>query len=342
MQWLTKIYKKATVLIKESRNEKIALLKKRMENMCLWDGVLAFNKRDDDAAIAWGLAGVAFGVSTAAGIWGSSIFILSGPVGWIALGLGFGLVALANIFTDSALEHYFKFFLLSDHQKLEIGDNSPMDYNRLIYKNKEILVDSDDEDIKNTLMHPEDALATLYDLTVCTSINYYVEQRKMIRAGRRGRSTGYYIHSFGITMNFNNFLQNTNQLEAKGIIVRHTWVGGMEATAKAFDLTLKDVSITTLKNTQQQQLSAIVEIPDEKMKQIKKNKDLEFVLAIRIGIDKKKNHYFPHKLRNKSERYIGAKFKLHSSIYASSGENSVDKKSLVFDTLANLKLNKTW
>ncbi len=66
------------------------------------------------------------------------------------------------------------------------------------------------------------------------------------------------------------------------------------------------------------------------------------VVAIRMRIDKSKNHYFPHPLRNKPERYIGAKFSLHSSIYSSSGKENIDKQDLVFDTLANLKLDKTW
>nr|BFF39927.1 hypothetical protein BACY1_17320 [Tenacibaculum mesophilum] len=299
--------------------------------MCLWEGIIAFNKRDDDAAVAWGLAGVAFG---------AAVFI-SGPIGWIVLGIGFVLVALANIFTDSALEFYFKHFLLSEHKDLPLGKNSPMAYNRLIYKKKETLVDSDDDNIKNTLMYPEDALASLHDLTVCTKINYYIEERQMKFAGRRGRSTGYYIHSFGIIMNFNQFLNDINQLETKGMLIGGTRrFNSVESNTEIFDLPLQSAEIKTLKDGQKQ-LSAIIEIPDNKRKLIK-HEDLEMVVAIRMRIDKSKNHYFPHPLRNKPERYIGAKFSLHSSIYSSSGKENIDKQDLVFDTLANLKEDKTW
>ncbi len=309
--------------------------------MCITDAVIAFNKRDVDASIAWGLAGVAFTVSTAAGIWGGTVFLLSGPVGWIALGIGLIGVVSANIFIDTDLEFYFKHFLLSDHKKLPIGNNSPMAYNRLVYKSIETLVESEDEDIKNSLMYPEDAIASLHDLTVCTSINYYVENMKMKFAGRRGRSTGYYVSSFGITMNFNHFLYDVNQLEVKGMIVRHTWVNSIGSNAEEFNLILKDAKIVSLKNGQQQ-LLVIVAIPYEKRKLIKDDKDLEMVLAIRVRINKEKNHYFPYRLLDKPERYIGAKFKLYKNIYTNSGENNTDNQNLVFDTLANLKLDKTW
>ena len=57
-------------------------------------------------------------------------------------------------------------------------------------------------------------------------------------------------------------------------------------------------------------------------------------------INKNKNHYFPHPLRNTTDRYMAVKIGLERKTFTLF--DSEEAEEFVFDSLANLKLGKTW
>ena len=71
---------------------------------CLRDAYEALQKDDFDATALYTSAGLVYGLS----------ILASGPIVWIAAAAGLGLLALASFLTDSALETYFKKFILGD------------------------------------------------------------------------------------------------------------------------------------------------------------------------------------------------------------------------------------
>lgn len=299
--------------------------------MCIWDGVLALNKRDTDAGAAWIGAGVAFGVSTAAAIWGSSVAILAGPVGWIALAVGFGLVALANIFTDSELEYYFKNFLLSDREAFDLRNGeTPMQYNRRLFASKHTLVDYDDKDIREKLMNPTDAMASLFDLTVCNNIAYKPTDLSP-RVGN-GHAAYRLINTYEIRINFNQFLQDKNQAEIVLLLLDDTVLESGDPSVYYPKTTNKIEKLAT----GQHQLISSIQIPETLTKT--RSYWYKVVIAVRLNIDDSINRHFPYPLQHQGERYMGARLSLKRGMHGrGSGE-----KELKFGPLHYLKNHDTW
>ncbi len=250
-------------------------------------------------------------------------------MGWIALGIGFGLVVLANILTDSDLEYYFKHFVLCEKTKFDLDSNeSPMQYNRRIFKKRATLVDYSEDDIRNALMHPTDAIATLHDLTVCNTIQYHIPRDgygDKIGSGHAAYRLGYEVT---ISINFNQFLENKDQLEAVGVLLnsRGNDIG-------PFDLVVKQTEVTILENGQKQ-LNATLALPDGYKNKVNRHSNL--VVALRICIDKETNHYFPHPMKDGLSRYIGACIGLRH------GNAGTRDQKIIFEAKEKLKNEDIW
>ena len=138
------------------------------------------------------------------------------------------------------------------------------------------------------------------------------------------------VSSIGFLLTFNKFLNDLDQIEAVGLTLAEHKKGEKPITLK-----FRTKELLTLK-TGQKQLHATVDIP----------KDYEnvanFVIAIRVNTNKEKKHYFPHDFVETKNRYIGAKFNLMKSAWHKTGKENSDVQEVVYDTLANLKLRRTW
>ncbi|WP_159090818.1 toxin VasX [Aquimarina aquimarini] len=138
--------------------------------MCFWESVEAMDKGDVDAGVALAFAGTAFGVSTAMSLSYFSTWALAGPVGWIAAGVGVGLLVIASLLTDSELEEFFSNFLLSDTKKFpKQAGESPMVYIQRVLDNRYALTD---DDYRDTLMNPIEAEVALMDAIVCKKMEF--------------------------------------------------------------------------------------------------------------------------------------------------------------------------
>ncbi len=324
--------------------------------MCFWDASIAFGKHDRDKAIALTFAGVAFGVATGVGlitgstyvaatvagaltasgvaISGSALALLLGPVGWIALGAGLVFVVLANYFQDSELQFYFKNFLLNDHEAYPIGSLLPMDYSRKILNNKDFLMQSIDEEAKGYLTHPSDAMASLYDITICNGINYKVPSDGFSEKMGSGRSAKYRVYKFAVEMVFNQFLKSGEQLEARGIL-HHA------LDNKTDDFLLDNwAKVTSIKQedgSTKYILQTTLGIPADKIAQI--GNSTKLVLALRVSLDNTCTSYYPYPLVEKKERWIGARFGLTRGIV---NRTNTSSQEVIFDSFAELRKTSTW
>lgn len=141
---------------------------------CIFDGVLAFMHRDQDAGGAYVAAGVAFGVSTTF----TSVLpglAIAGPIGLLTAALGFALLITAYALTDTEIQKYFKYYILSNDLPFPKNENeSPTEYAQRILENKEALMGKrPSEQALNQWMDPEAALKSFYDLIVCTQITFH-------------------------------------------------------------------------------------------------------------------------------------------------------------------------
>jgi len=269
--------------------------------------------------------------STAAAIWGSSVAILAGPVGWIALAVGFGLVALANIFTDTELEYYFKHFLLCDRVKFDLQNGeTPMEYNRRLFAAKKSLIDYQDKDIREKLMNPTDAMASLFDLTVCNSVHYKpTSLGPKVGSGHAGYRL---IETYEIKINFNQFLQDENQAEVVLLLLDDTIKESGDPSVFYPETSNKIEKLST----GQRQLISSVQIPEALTNT--RNYWYKVVIAVRLKIDDSINRHFPYPLQHQGERYIGTRLSLKRGMHGrASGE-----KELKFGSLTYLKNSDTW
>lgn len=295
--------------------------------MCFWEGCEAMGKDDLDSGVAYVGAGVAYGAATIIGILG-----VSGPVGWIALGIGFGLVALADALKDDSMQYYYKHFVLCDTKGFTLrSGETAMDYNRRLFKERSTLVDYDEKDIREEMTHPTSAIATLHDLTVCTNIKYYLPKEgfgKWIKSGHYKYHLGYEVT---VTMNFKKFLAQKEQLEAKGILL-NTYNNIVEP----FDLEVKQAEVVVQPNYEKQLIATLV-LPEEYRQYV--NRYTKLVVALRVCIDRKVNHYFPYPLEDDVERYMGASISLYRTVHSTEQHKDQDIK---FGSLKKLKDKDTW
>ena len=274
---------------------------------CFYDGRKSMDEGDLDAGLAYIGAGVAFGISTAAGATSSLLGIaLTGPVGWITAAVGLGLLTVASLLTDEDLEAYFKNFLLSDTYRKGFPKPiamSPMAYTKRILMHRKMLTD---DDFHEFLMNPEDAQASLFDIIVCRKIAFTPVGTKT-----SGRGWDPYHNTMGVkthtaahfraTMGFNRYFNHPDQVEVhaffypKGLKIRTPIKADMGSVCKVSNANSDDL------------LQVSISVPSEYRSLI--TDESEMLLAIRLVVDDTNNIYFPYPLKNK-ERYLGAKIKL--------------------------------
>ena len=293
--------------------------------ICGWDTLDAIDRRDTDAAVAFGLATLAFGTATVAStsIVGGALVISGGPIVWIAVGIGFGLVVIAHLLTDTAAETYFKNFLLSDHCKdyyrPKTGDYSPSAYARLLIDNKKDLVD--DEDYEDTLMHPQDAEARFFDITTCKTMVFKPHGEYNTITTMDSSHTYLETESYTIRIGFNHFFQSTDQAEYGAYIFDDVVSDAEPLFISRFEEPKKEGNELVLK----------VAIP-KKYRRI----GSQIMIVTRLVIDPEAKMYFPYPiLKDKgAERWMGARVPINKMIFFTN--DLMSSENIKFDTLDRL------
>lgn len=211
-----------------------------------------------------------------------------------------------------------------------------MAYNRKILGNKEFLMEKvEDKKAQKYLMHPSDAMASLYDITVCNAISYKVSRDGFSEKIGNGRNAKYRVHKFAVEMIFNQFLKSGEQLEARGIL-HHA------LDNKTDDFLLGHWAKVTptkqqLGGTTKYILQATLSIPADKIAQI--GNATKLVVAFRVSLDDTCTRYYPYPLVEKKERWVGARFGLTRGVV---GKNRTSDQEVIFDSLEELRKIDTW
>ena len=322
--------------------------------MCFWDASVAFGKRDTDSGVAWALAGIAFGAATTAGIIGGlaaasaagtltaagtvavgvvgaeaigAIALMTNPIGWVCLGIGVGLVIAAYVLSDNELEFYFKHFLLNDRVKWEVKSNQlPMAYTQSILDNKELLMDTDDSEIINSLMEPADAIATLFDHTIANAITFHAPFEFKSKWHGSGRSARRKVYGYNVSFVIKRFLSDPCQVKVRAVLINGTDEGSQE-----FDITINN---DTIKETEQgPQFSASFIIPPNIRDKV--GKYTKLVLAIKIALKGDEGtSFFPYPLQNKKDRYMGTCIRLYEG--RGPNQRGSSEQEIVYDSFNEL------
>ncbi|MDH7446812.1 toxin VasX [Aquimarina sp. 2201CG14-23] len=303
--------------------------------MCFWESVEAMDKGDMDSGIALAGAGAAFALSTAAPYIFASASV-AGPVGWIAAGIGVGLIIIAALLTDSELETFFKNFVLSDTEAFPKAEgDTPMEYSRKVLANKEDLVD---DDYIETLMHPSDAEASLFDAIVCKNMIFTPTETKIEGDGYNpytnpGNIKTHTVSAYKVDMSFVQFFNQENQVDTEILF----YPDGIKK-GNPIRLQVDDGSLCKTTNKQgKDALTLAFSIPEEQQDRITKKSEVLF--ALRLKIDPSANLYFPYKLGG-NERYLGAKIKLKGERFMLS--DMTQNEEVLFAPLRDLKNSETW
>ncbi|WP_108803049.1 toxin VasX [Aquimarina sp. Aq107] len=305
--------------------------------MCFWESIEAMDKGDVDSGIALAGAGAAFALSTAAPYIFASASV-AGPVGWIAAGIGVGLIIIATLLSDSELETFFKNFVLSDTEAFpKDEEDTPMIYSRKVLASKEDLVD---DDYTETLMHPADAEASLFDAIICKQIAFEPidPDTQTFTSGRDsfGVSTSSSVSTasrFTATMVFSQFFNDPDQLEAYAYFYpKGVKNGGAIKMIMNKPITVKDPK-------RDNALQVEFSVPDIHKDKIRLQS--EVIFAGRLHLDKSQHLHFPYPLAGE-ERFLGAKIRVRSlsaGLYISSLKQN---KAVNITSLGDLKNPETW
>lgn len=317
-------------------------------SMCFWDATEAYGKKDDNKTVALIGAGVAFtvaaGVSitaTAATIGATSIATigtalgLAGPIGWIAAGIGVGLLLASELLTDTPMEYYFKHYLFSDYKDLPINNGeTPMRYIERVYQNRGDLVDKDSPEYA-IFSDPYKASATLLDMTVCNhALVKIASYKKSLQHKKHSRRPSLIIHAEKITvqLTFLKFFNKPEQLDYKIYYFENgIWHGSPQ------ELSNQNKPTIVLNEAIRPSVQIKFEIPKVIQKSSTSQSDMLFVS--RLTIDQGLEHYFPYTLEKKQPRWLGALFKIAGNHYGF--DYSMEKK-FVISTLDQLKTPKAW
>ncbi|OEK09835.1 hypothetical protein A8C32_10005 [Flavivirga aquatica] len=270
--------------------------------MCVWDAAEAFEKRDADAAVAYSMAAVAFGVSAYAGyIAFMSGAASAGPVGWIAAIVGTGIFVIAIMLSDTPLETYFKNFLLSDdNTKFTIqAHESPMVYNRRLFDNRKLLMH--DDDYYKTMMHPTDAEATLMNLIVCPHVTLKptIVQKDLPGAAPTLDFVQYLI----IALKFYKFFNDKESLQ----VIPYFLPWGINSNIEG----------NNLKPMLADEYSISQDVGTLGISISFKNRTValfsQLILAVRLTIDDSQSLYFPYNNRSGEAVYLAIKIPLGKS-----------------------------
>lgn len=323
--------------------------------ICFWDASDAFNKRDPDSAWALVGAGVAFTVTAGVSITvaataasgavaasiatiGTSLGLL-GPVGWIAALVGLGFLVLSQIFSDKRLQTFFKFYLLSDLKTkgfLIAANESPMDYNRRLYKDRSLLVDHDEENAAY-YMDPLAATALFLDLVVCTRMTLKVEtydSEKKYTHQKSGIST-YEYNADKVVANFTyyKFFNNKDQVKTKIYFLPNGISGVKEPIEKPNNYCVNVIQDPELHDAIE--VSFNVSETDRR----RSNRRSKILFLTRLKINENGCNYFPYPIDNE-ERWLGTLI----SIFKEGSMGSFQVRTLDFKagTLSHLKNEDTW
>ncbi|SIT01408.1 hypothetical protein SAMN05421766_10718 [Zobellia uliginosa] len=305
--------------------------------ICFYEGIVLLNKRDNDSGLALMGAGVAFGYGAY-----FAFAAVSGPIVWIVLGIGVGLVLLSEWLRDTPLEYFFKNFLLSDAHRLPrkaIDQETPMAFNRRLFDNKEELVDNRED--KKTIMHPKDALATLSDAIVCHSIMFRPGEdiqrikNRPVYSGTPGSGINTYkvtIYEFKVTLRFYELFNDKDQYEHRIFL----FPNGLKSKT-CHEITNTHYKNNIIENGITAGVSVSFNIPTKYRHLI--NEDTEVVYAAQLYVDKENNIKFPYPRANK-ERYMGARIKLtNTEIMLENSDQEENLKNLPLNELLN---HDTW
>ena len=315
--------------------------------VCGWEAIESYGKRDQDAMWAWIGAAAAFSVTTAVATSGT-VAALLGPIGWIAAGIGVGLVILAYYLKDSPLEAYFKHFAFSDEKALDKRSGElTWQYNQRFYDNRVALIgDPDNEYQKYTDFKL--AAAELTDLIVCADIRLtpgkVVNQKEEYIQSYSRHTVGTTIKEgdikeFTASISFRQFFKDPSQLSYE---VYYFQDGVRNGGAIKLDI---NTTVTRKKGTKEQPPQAIVnfEIPDQYLVGDNKNSQVLLVCYLDIGEGK----YYPNRY-NGSERYIGVIGGVNELKSQTIGSMSVTNMNHTYhsnvrvNTLENLKSGNAW
>ncbi|SHK07060.1 toxin VasX [Pseudozobellia thermophila] len=314
--------------------------------ICGWEALESHGRRDQDAMWAWIGASAAFSVATVATIMGSSSVL--GPYGWIAAGIGVGLVFLAYYLKDSPLEAYFKHFAFSDEKAL---DKNPAEltwrYNQRFYNSRTELIGDTDNEYQRYIDFKL-AAAELTDLIVCADIRLtprkVVNQKEEYIQSYSRHTVGTTIKEgdikeFTATISFRQFFNDPSQLSYE---VHYYQKGVLNGRGIKLDI---DSAVTRKKGTKEKPPQAIInfEIPDHFLVGNNKNSQILFVCYLDIGEGK----YYPNR-HDGLERYIGVIAgvnQLKSETIASmnvTNMNHTYHSNVRVSTLENLKSGYAW
>ena len=296
--------------------------------MCFWDGIQAVKSSDENAAAAWFGAGLSFGISAYV-----TYAAIVGPIGWIAMGAGIGFVALANMWVDSKLEKYFKYFLLSDYAVFQPHPKeTPPEYSSRLLSNRSLLVKDSYVNAQPYLIYPSDALAVLLDLTVCSNVKYWPTTLDDRRSGTR-HSWHQWIECMAFSINFNQFLTDACRVEVRLLLTHKDAIRCNYYREPQLRIDSKRV---VQSGSASNMLSVDFGIPalfrEEKFKNIRP------ILAIRINVDQEASSHFPYSFEGNKDRYLGFRIPLVRKI----NEGRPVDKSISTGTLLELKSQKIW
>lgn len=231
----------------------------------------------------------------------------AGPIGLIAAGAGLGLIVLANVLTDTDLEYYFKHFLLCDQLALAKKEGQlPGTYATVLLENKKVLMGKKPEqkDI-DTIMNPDDAQVRLWDLLVCTQMQFVPVDTKVTSytsystIGAFTSSTIKY-YSFDITMQFMQFLEIDSEVETKAFLYPKGFKKDQPMEIISKKISTNKMLEININQEQTNSLKIKLSIPDLYRDQVSEFSDILF--AVRIN---NKNTSFPFLKNENQKRYLG-------------------------------------
>ncbi|MDY8138330.1 toxin VasX [Aquimarina sp. 2201CG5-10] len=313
--------------------------------MCGWEAIDSYGARDQDAMWAWIGAGAAFSITTAAAT-SASVAAFLGPIGWIAAGIGVGLVFLAYYLKDSPLEAYFKHFTFSDDVALDKRNGElTWAYNKRFYDSRVLLMGDDNDYMKYTNFKL--AAAELTDLIVCANIELtpkkVINQTEEYIPSYSMHSSGTFIKEgdikeFTSEISFRQFFSDPSQLSYQ---VFYYQDGIRNGNGVSLNITNE---VIRKAGTSESPPKAVVsfEIPDRFLNSDNNNSQILFVCNLDLGEGK----YYPNRYDG-NERYLGIIGGINQlrSTHLGIGVTKMDhtySSNVRVNTLNNLKSYNSW
>ncbi len=315
--------------------------------MCTWDACLCFNARDNDAGLAWSGAAAAFSVVTAEAV---SLFVGGGsfgPWGWVAGGVGAGLVFLAYYLTDKPIEMFFKNNALSDQIDFARAEEDTVGmFNKKFYNNRNTLCPDTDyqkwNDFKFAVAHFTDLMVSG---TVCFNVKKLINTsttdsslaQTFLYSKHETIKTGF-IKELNIGICFKQFLQTTDQFACKFYFLKD----GFGGECKEMEM-YPDIEIEEGNETMPPIVKIDVKIAYYYTKQYTQKSKILLACALSLG----DGQFYPTKY-NDETRLLGAYFSVYETITTTSARTGVstttqlDSSKIAIKPLSELKSGLAW